>query len=162
MTLTNESPSKRPMTAFEILGEPLRLFLIETLCVGAQTSGELAELAHERFGVSWSAVSRQLVTLRRSGFVRFVPEETTRWYMLEDDWLDLVTGEVESLQRCWHDHREHRGYGFPGLVRAHTDWPPDVRADHRGRRGRTARNRAARGADRSIYVHDADGEAGLE
>lgn len=156
-----ESPSKRPMTAFQILSEPVRLFLIDTLCVGEQTSGDLASLAHERFGISWSATSRHLVTLRRSGFVRVIHDELTHWYALEAGWLELVDQEVEALRSRWDELEAIRGLGFSDRVPPEAIWPPDPFPERRGRRGRTRLDAAARGSGRSDESDDADGGGGL-
>jgi DNA-binding transcriptional ArsR family regulator len=156
-----ESPSKRPMTAFQILSEPVRLFLIETLFVGEQTSGDLASLAHREFGISWSATSRHLVTLRRSGFARVIHDELTHWYVLEDGWLELVDQEVEALRSRWAELESIRRFGFSDLVPPVDDWPPDPFPERRGRRGRTAVDAAARGVGRSAESDDADGGGGL-
>lgn len=156
-----ESPSKRPMTAFQILSEPVRLFLVETLCVGEQTSGDLASLAHGRFGIGWSATSRHLVTLRRSGFVRVIDDEMTRWYVLEEGWLQLVDDEVARLRSRWTELAAIRRLGFADLVRPVGDWPPEPFPEKRGRRGRTRTDGAAWGVGRSAESEGADGGDGL-
>ena len=156
----HESPSKRAMTAFQILSEPVRLFLLETLCVGEQTSGDLASLAFERFGIGWSATSRHLVTLRRSGLVRVIPDEMLRWYVLEDDWLEVIQREVDALKRPWDEHAVVRGLGFADLVPSPFDWPETI-CETRGRRGRTPHNQAAWGVGRSAQSPDSDGGGGL-
>ncbi|AMM19867.1 hypothetical protein AX769_06460 [Frondihabitans sp. PAMC 28766] len=114
------------MTAFQLLSEPVRLFLLETLCVGEQTSGDLASLVFERFGIGWSATSRHLVTLRRSGLVRVIPDEMLRWYVLEDDWLEVIQREVDALKRPWEEHAVIRGLGFADLVPSPFDWPETI------------------------------------
>ena len=59
---------RRSRTPFEVLADPVEVWIIEQLCVGEHSSGDLASLAHEALGIGWSAVSRHLVTLRRAGF----------------------------------------------------------------------------------------------
>ena len=156
MTMSNSSPSKRPMTAFQILAEPVRVFLIELLCAGEHTSGDLADAAHSHCGVSWSAVSRHLVTLRRSGFVRVIPDGMLRWYCLEEDWLDRIDAEVAHLRDVWVRGEEPRRYSFIELMESPQIRPAEKRGATRGRRARTLKNFAAPGVGRNASAPGLD------
>jgi DNA-binding transcriptional ArsR family regulator len=143
------------MTPAQILAEPVRVYLIELLCVCEATSGDLAEMAYERFGIGWSAVSRHLATLAASGFVDCVRDDPTRWYFLADDWLDVVMKPVDDLRRRFAAGVETREIG--GLSRLEAVPRAAGVASRRGHRGRADGTTAARGRGRSEFVAEADG-----
>ena len=164
---------RRSRTPFEVLADPVEVWIIEQLCVGEHSSGDLASLAHESLGIGWSAVSRHLVTLRRAGFTDVVVDGPTRWHALRPDWLDRVDAALSGLRGVWDEHRPLRELGFTASL------PPaafttDVGARHgapllddvhhrpaRLRQGRGARDLARRGVGRSEWAEETDGGAGL-
>ncbi|NII51531.1 ArsR/SmtB family transcription factor [Frigoribacterium endophyticum] len=156
-----------------MLADPVEVWIIEQLCVGEHSSGDLASLAHESLGIGWSAVSRHLVTLRRAGFTDVVVDGPTRWHALRPDWLDRVDAALSGLRGVWDEHRPLRELGVTASL------PPaafttDVGARHgapllddvhhrpaRLRQGRGARDLARRGVGRSEWAEETDGGAGL-
>jgi DNA-binding transcriptional ArsR family regulator len=75
------------------LADPHRRVIVEALCSGEATAGELGALVP----VSQPAVSRHLSVLRESGLVEVRPEGQRRVYSLRPEAL----GEVER----WLDER---------------------------------------------------------
>lgn len=145
----------REITPFQVLSEPVRVYLVELLCVGEQTSRELAVMVFDRCGIGWGAVSRHLATLAASGFVEMVPDGTIRWYRLAQDWLDVLDRPVTDLRRVWDENANARELGFT----AQHDAADSVSAvpARRGLRGRATFTSAERGRGRSEWVADADG-----
>jgi DNA-binding transcriptional ArsR family regulator len=164
---------RRSLTPFEVLADPVKVWLIEQLCVGEHSSGDLASLAHESLGIGWSAVSRHLGALRRSGFTDVVVDGPTRWYTLRPDWLDRVEAAVSALREVWDEHESVRGLGFTAslppsafrsAVGARHGAPFLDEVQHRPARlrpGRGARDLARRGVGPSEWAEEADGGAGL-
>ena len=164
---------RRSRTPFEVLADPVEVWIIEQLCVGEHSSGDLASLAHEALGIGWSAVSRHLVTLRRAGFTDVVVDGPTRWHALRPDWLDRVDAALSGLRGVWDEHRPLRELGFTASlppaafvtdVGARRGAPPLDEVHHRPARlrlGRGARDLARRGVGRSEWAEETDGGAGL-
>jgi len=83
------------MHAFDILGDPVRRRILEILAEqGEQSSGEIVEVIVAEFGITQSAVSQQLKSLRDAGFTTVTAEGTRRLYALDakpplevDSWL---------------------------------------------------------------------------
>ncbi|MBP1242645.1 DNA-binding transcriptional ArsR family regulator [Frigoribacterium sp. PvP120] len=156
-----------------MLADPVEVWIIEQLCVGEHSSGDLASLAHEALGIGWSAVSRHLVTLRRAGFTDVVVDGPTRWHALRPDWLDRVDAALSGLRGVWDEHRPLRELGFTASlppaafvtdVGARRGAPPLDEVHHRPARlrlGRGARDLARRGVGRSEWAEETDGGAGL-
>ncbi|MBD8660293.1 helix-turn-helix transcriptional regulator [Frigoribacterium sp. CFBP 8754] len=156
-----------------MLADPVEVWIIEQLCVGEHSSGDLASLAHEALGIGWSAVSRHLVTLRRAGFTDVVVDGPTRWHALRPDWLDRVDAALSGLRGVWDEHQPLRELGFTASLPP-TAFTTDVGARHgapllddvhhrpaRLRQGRGARDLARRGVGRSEWAEETDGGAGL-
>lgn len=157
-------PARR-LSPFQILAEPVRLYLIELLCWGPASSGDLALMVFDRFQVGWSAVSRHLGTLRASGFVRLIRHDPQRWYALRDDWLDLIDEPVGGLHRAWEEGDPYRALGDMDLAdETSKNWglPLVSIPGRRGMRGRARVNTADRGIGRSEESDDADGGAGFD
>lgn len=87
------------MHAFDILGDPVRRRLLELLATGERSSGEMVAVVQQEFGITQSAVSQHLKTLRDHGFARVRIDGPRRIYAVEaekvrhvDDWLEQFRG----------------------------------------------------------------------
>ena len=91
---------------FRVLGEPLRLKLLDRLRTGECTVGELAEAT----GTSQPNASRHLSTLARAGMVVRRRAGTTVYYAIADpsvfDLCEIVCGGIER-----HLERRSRALG---------------------------------------------------
>ena len=98
-------------TAFQALGEPRRLAILEQLREGEKSVGELAL----RLDASQPAISKHLRALREAGLVEVRPDAQHRFYRIRpeplaevDDWLAhyrwLWTRSLDRLEA----HLEHR------------------------------------------------------
>jgi DNA-binding transcriptional ArsR family regulator len=92
------------MHAFDVLGDPVRRHILESLADGERTSGELAEIVERRFTVSQSGVSQHLKVLRENGFATVRHEGTRRVYSLDTAALREVDAWLERFRGFW----EHR------------------------------------------------------
>src|ERR671912_423131 len=91
------------MHAFDVLGDPVRRRIIELLAEGEQSSGAVAAIVQEEFGISQPAVSQHLRVLRESGFATVRPQGTRRLYAVQpaplqqvDEWLGGFRGFWEQ------------------------------------------------------------------
>ncbi len=123
------------MDVFALLAEPVRFRIIEILATGEHTSGQLADVLHHEFGVSWATTSQHLAVLRRHGFVVQRPQENHRFYRLDPGALESLDRAVDRLHTLW-DARYGWPYRADPLDEAHLT----VRRPQRGRgqRGRSA------------------------
>lgn len=99
--------------AFQALGEPRRLAIVELLREGEKSVGELSE----RLDASQPAVSKHLRALREAGLVEVRPDAQHRFYRLRpeplaelDDWLApyrwLWTRNLDRLEAHLEDQRK--------------------------------------------------------
>lgn len=105
------------MRPIEALANPVRRYLVELLCVGEQTSGDLAQMCFDRFHISWGAVSRHLKTLTASGLTKTIRHGPVRFYLLEDDWLELLDADVDDLRTHWNAGADTRRLGWAEVLR---------------------------------------------
>ena len=81
---------------FRILGEPMRLQLVQCLLAGEKTVGELVEAT----GATQANVSRHLQTLNRAGILGRRKDGLRVYYSIEDDTVfDLCDHVCGSLRR---------------------------------------------------------------
>ena len=92
------------MHAFDVLGDPVRRHILESLADGERTSGELVEIVEQKFDVSQSGVSQHLKVLRENGFATVRAEGTRRVYSLDTAALREVDAWLARFRRFW----EHR------------------------------------------------------
>lgn len=123
---------RRVLHPFEVLSDPVRLDLVRLLFVGEQTSGDVATMMYDRFGIGWPSVSEHLGILRDSGFVDVLPEGPRRWYFLRESWLDLLREAVDDLDGERQHHAADRELGFvlpssPPACGAESSSPPSPR-----------------------------------
>jgi DNA-binding transcriptional ArsR family regulator len=96
------------MHVFTLLGDPVRLRIVEILASGSHTAGELAAAISGDMGISRTAVSHQLRTLRDHGFVVTRPDENVREYRLHWDALQQLDTAILDLYEKWD-----RRFGWP-------------------------------------------------
>ncbi len=90
------------MHAFDILGDPVRRRILELLAEkGEPSSGEIVEVIVDEFGITQSAVSQQLRTLRDAGFTTVTAEGTRRLYSLEVQPLREVDSWLGQFRNFW-------------------------------------------------------------
>ena len=81
---------------FRILGEPMRLRILNALRGHAHTVSDLVALT----GGGQANVSKHLQLLHRQGFVKRHKDGTSTWYAIQDpavfELCDLVCGGVEA------------------------------------------------------------------
>jgi DNA-binding transcriptional ArsR family regulator len=94
----------RRLHTFDVLGDPVRRYVLETLVHGQRTSGELVEIVERRFTVYQSGVSQHLKVLRENGFSTVRSEGTRRVYSLDTTALQDVDAWVSQFRQFW----EHR------------------------------------------------------
>ena len=117
---------------FVVLADPVRRRIVEVLAVGDHSAGTLCDVVSTEFGVSRSAVSHQLRTLRANGVVHSTidpAEPRSRSYRLDPRFLDRLDLEVGHLVHLF-DHR----YGTAER-RAHLVDPPHSRGARSHRLG---------------------------
>ena len=96
------------MTAFDVLGDPVRRRIVEVLARGEATAGDITAVVVAEFGITQPAVSRHLRILRESGFATNRHAGNRRLYSLDPAgvgearrWLDTVegfwTGALDAL-----------------------------------------------------------------
>jgi DNA-binding transcriptional ArsR family regulator len=90
--------------AFDVLGDPVRRHILESLADGERTSGELVEIVERKFTVSQSGVSQHLKVLRENGFATVRRDGTRRVYSLDTAALRDVDAWLERFRGLW----EHR------------------------------------------------------
>ncbi|GGI47730.1 ArsR/SmtB family transcription factor [Agromyces flavus] len=129
-----------PAHPFAILADPVRRRVVEILAVGEHSAGTLCDVISSEHGVSRTAVSHHLRTLRRHGAVSSAVdpvEPRSRAYRLSADFLARLDEEVEHLFRLW-DQR----YGTAERRAPLVD-PPRSRRARLHRFGVAAEHRAA-------------------
>jgi DNA-binding transcriptional ArsR family regulator len=86
---------------FALLGDPVRLRIVELLASGEKPVWRLAELLGPDFHISQSAVSHQLRILRDADFVSYRVDGLSRRYRLAWDALEQLDAVVEELFVAW-------------------------------------------------------------
>jgi len=90
------------MHAFDILGDPVRRRILEILAEKDEpTSGEIVDVIVAEFGITQSAVSQQLKTLRDAGFTTVRAEGTRRLYALDVKPLQEVDSWISQFRNFW-------------------------------------------------------------
>ena len=90
------------MHAFDILGDPVRRRILELLAEkGEPSSGEIVEVIVDEFGITQSAVSQQLRTLRNAGFTTVTADGTRRLYTLDVQPLKEVDSWLSQFRTFW-------------------------------------------------------------
>jgi DNA-binding transcriptional ArsR family regulator len=92
------------MHAFDVLGDPVRRRILVLLAEGEHTSGAIAAVIQEEFGITQPAVSQHLRVLRESGFTTVRAEGTRRLYAVDSTPLQEVDMWLERFRRFWNQH----------------------------------------------------------
>ena len=87
--------------AFDILGVPVRRRILELLCDGERSAGEVSEVVQREFSITQAAVSQHLKVLRESGFVRARAEGARRIYAVDPAPLKQVDDWLDPFRRFW-------------------------------------------------------------
>ncbi|MDX1554701.1 MAG: metalloregulator ArsR/SmtB family transcription factor [Xanthomonadales bacterium] len=85
------------MDTFTALADPTRRQIIESLCLGERSFGDLAE----PFKMSRPAVSQHLKVLRDAGIVSVRADAQRRIYSLEHEGLEEVNRWVDRVRQFW-------------------------------------------------------------
>ncbi|GAA1059585.1 winged helix-turn-helix transcriptional regulator [Agromyces bracchium] len=92
---------------FAVLADPIGRRIVEVLAVGEHSAATLVEVLGMEFGLSRTAVSHRLGTLRRLGVVSAgvdPAEPRSRSYRLEHEFVGALEAETERVLRAF-DHR---------------------------------------------------------
>jgi len=90
------------MHAFDVLGDPVRRRIVEILAEkGEPSSGEIVEVIAAEFGITQSAVSQHLKTLRDTGFATVTAVGTRRLYALDVKPLQEVDSWLLQFRNFW-------------------------------------------------------------
>ena len=92
------------MHAFDVLGDPVRRRILQSLLSGDMASGDIVEVISREFGITQPAVSHQLKILRQNGFATVRPEAQRRMYSLNPASFLEVQAWLEPFGRYW-DHK---------------------------------------------------------
>ncbi|MGI9516896.1 MAG: ArsR/SmtB family transcription factor [Pirellulaceae bacterium] len=89
------------MSAFTILGDPVRRRIIECLSEQALSSGEIVEHVGAEFDITQSAISQQLKVLRENGFATVTIDGARRIYKLDPSGLEDIDQWLAPFRRFW-------------------------------------------------------------
>lgn len=90
---------------FAVLGDPVRLEIVEMLAERELTAGQIAS----RFPVSGPAISRHLRVLRDAGVATYRQDAQRRVYSLNPSTLTDVEGWAQQLLQQWRSHFDALG-----------------------------------------------------
>jgi DNA-binding transcriptional ArsR family regulator len=93
------------LTAFEILADPTRRRIVETLRGGEHPVGDIVAGA----GVHQAGVSRHLRILHEAGFVAVRPEGQRRYYSLKPEPFREMESWLEQYRDLWEDRLDRFG-----------------------------------------------------
>jgi DNA-binding transcriptional ArsR family regulator len=94
------------MHAFEVVGDPVRRRILETLAQDRQTSGAIVAIVGQEFGITQSAVSQHLKVLRDHGFATVQTEGPRRIYEIDAAPLAEVDQWLAGFRRFWEPKLE--------------------------------------------------------
>jgi DNA-binding transcriptional ArsR family regulator len=150
------------MHPFTLLGDPVRLRIVQLLASREQPVWRLVETVGPEFRIGQPAVSHHLRVLRDEEFVEVRVVGLSRRYRLAWDALDRLDAAVEQLFVLWDERdgwpyedrlvREFRVAGAGGDV----DAPPERRhrAGRAGLRGRTREEVEPRGSGDDWWIEN--------
>lgn len=85
------------MSLFDVVVEPHRRLILDTLREGDRSVGDLVDL----LGLAQPTVSKHLRTLRDAGLVVVRPEAQRRWYRLRPEPLREIDAWLTPYRRVW-------------------------------------------------------------
>ncbi len=89
------------MHVFALLGDPVRLRIVQLLASGEKPVWRLVEVVGPEFHIGRAAISHQLRVLRDSGFVTVRADGLSRRYRLAWNALARLDSVVEELFVLW-------------------------------------------------------------
>lgn len=89
------------MHAFDVLGDPVRRRILELLSVHDLKSGEIVAIVGDEFGITQSAVSQHLKTLRDNGFATSRVDGARRIYALDTAGLEDADEWLAPFRQFW-------------------------------------------------------------
>ena len=89
------------MHAFDVLSDPVRRRILELLSEHEYSSGEIVEIVGTEFGITQSAISQQLRTLRENGFANVTPHGARRIYAIDTAGLESIDEWLAPFRRFW-------------------------------------------------------------
>jgi DNA-binding transcriptional ArsR family regulator len=89
------------MHAFDVLADPVRRRILETLRQGDHASGEIVDVVGREFGIGQSAVSQHLRVLRENGFANVTVSGARRIYAIDATPLSDVDQWLSQFRRYW-------------------------------------------------------------
>ena len=93
------------LDAFEVLADPTRRRIVETLRDGERQVGDIVAGA----GVHQSGVSRHLRILHESGFVSMRPDGQRRYYALQPEPFHELEGWLTQYRKLWEARLDRFG-----------------------------------------------------
>ncbi len=99
---------------FEVLSDPTRRRLVESLLNGELTVGELVD----RVSIRQSGVSRHLRILEEAGFVRARAEGTKRFYALRAEPFRALDDWVGRYRSLWNERLDRFGAALEARKKA--------------------------------------------
>jgi DNA-binding transcriptional ArsR family regulator len=105
------------MHPMAVLGDPVRRALLARMSEGEQTAGALASRVGAEFGISHSAISQHLATLRNHGFATARARGRERVYRLAPEGFTAAEKWLLQYRSFWETAlddlgRELDGEGF--------------------------------------------------
>jgi DNA-binding transcriptional ArsR family regulator len=97
------------MHALDIIGDPTRRRILEVLGAGEAPAGDVVTVLQREVGISQSAVSQHLRTLRDAGFVRVRADAQRRLYSLDPAPLREASDWIERLGEFWEQRLDALG-----------------------------------------------------
>jgi hypothetical protein len=143
---------------FEIMAEPIRRRIVETLSSGAHTTGDIQALIMHEFGVSKAAVHHHLAYLRRVEWVIVREDWPHHWNVLDDTVIPGLESAVRRLRRRWNRRSGWAGGVDPlamlegrgqraSVGEAQTKRPRASAGEAQTKRPRSRKGRRGRGMD---------------
>jgi DNA-binding transcriptional ArsR family regulator len=86
------------VTAFEVLAEPTRRRILDTLCQGELSVNDLVD----RLGLTQPSVSKHLRVLREAGLVQVRQDAQRRWYQIRLEPLAEIDAWLAPYRRLWN------------------------------------------------------------
>lgn len=89
------------MTAFDVLGDPVRRRIVEVLARGETAAGEITSVVVAEFGITQPAVSRHLRILRERGFATNRQSGARRLYSLDPAGVTEARRWLDTVEAFW-------------------------------------------------------------
>jgi DNA-binding transcriptional ArsR family regulator len=90
--------------ALDLLGEPVRRRIMETLAAGEQPSGAVSAIIQREFGITQPAVSLHLRILRNGGLVTVRADGARRLYAVNGAPLQDMDLWLSGFRHFWTPH----------------------------------------------------------